>query len=95
MASPPTPAEFVARFPEFTGAPTDLVQAKIDDAVQRTDAGVWGDLWLQGVVYRTADLLAKSPFGRTMKMVADGRSVYWDDLQTMVRRVAAGQPRVL
>ena len=89
MATPPTSAAFKAAFPEFNGAPDPLVSAKIADAAGRT-GDVWGDLWLQGVMYRTADLLAKSPFGRGMRLVLDsGKSVYWDDLQKMVRRVAA------
>lgn len=91
MASAPTPAEFIAEFPEFVGAPTPLVQAKINNAVERTSTTRWGTLWRQGVMYRTADLLAKSPFGRKMKLVnKDGTTAYTADLKTMVRRVAIG-----
>lgn len=88
--TPPTAAEFKAVFPEFLGAPDLLVTAKISDAVGRTSEEVWGALWTQGVMYRAADLLAKSPFGRSMRLVnKDNTTAYSADLRTMVRRVAA------
>jgi len=91
MAAIPTPAEFLVAFPEFTGAAETLIQSKLDQAVQRTDAEVWGELFTQGVLYRAADLLAKSPTGRAMKISDNGgKTLYWDDLQTMKKRVASG-----
>jgi hypothetical protein len=91
MATPPTPAEFQEEFLEFAGAPSDLVQAKINDAVRRTSERAWGSDWRMGVMYRTADLLAKSPFGRKLRLVnKDGTTAYTADLRTMVRRVALG-----
>lgn len=91
MATPPTVAEFLVAFPEFTGAPEPLIQAKLDMAVLRTSDTVWGALYAVGVMTRTADLLAKSPHGRKMRMVEkDGTTAYTEDLRTMVRRVAIG-----
>jgi hypothetical protein len=91
MATIPTVADFKAAFPEFKNAPEDLVQSRINFAVQRTDAERWGDLYAQGVMFRTADLMAKSPFGRPMQLVdKDGETDYSRDLKTMVRRVACG-----
>lgn len=88
MAVPST-VEFKAAFPEFNGAPDTLVQAKILDAAARTSAVAWGDKHTMGVMYRTADLLAKSPMGRKMRMMLkDGTTAYTEDLKTMVRTVA-------
>ena len=86
----PTAAEFLVQFPEFLGAPEALVDAKLAFAGERTDAAVWGTLHTQGVMQRAADLLAKSPFAREMRLVVDGKSVYEDDLKAMIRRVAVG-----
>lgn len=42
-------------------------------------------------MYRTADLLAKSPFGRGMRLVnKDNTTAYTSDLKAMVRQVAVG-----
>lgn len=91
MATIPSSADFLVQFPEFEGAPTALVSAKLADAAGRTDEEVWGGLWSQGVMYRAADLLAKSPHGRKMMLVSNnGKSIYHEDLQAMIRRVTSG-----
>ena len=91
MATAPTPAAFLVQFPEFTGADTVLISAKIADAVRRTDETVWGSNWVMGVMYRAAHLLAMSPMGRKMRLATDeGQSVYKQELDTLVRRVSSG-----
>lgn len=90
MATPPTVAEFLADYPEFTGCPETLIQKRLDLAVLRTDATVWGSAYQAGVKLRAADLLAKTPEGKAMRLMLDsGKSIFWDDLQGMIRRVAA------
>ena len=92
----PTPsvADFKNAYPAFTHAPPDLVQAKLDEAAARTSIASWGDLHTMGVSLRAADLLAKTPEGRRMRLVsADGKSIFHDDLQTLVKRVAVGLAR--
>jgi len=91
VASSPTASEFLAEYPEFVGAGDALVSAKIANAVARTNETTWGTNWRMGVMLRTADLLAKSPYGRKMKMVLeDGKTAYWPDLRALMTRVAAG-----
>jgi hypothetical protein len=86
-----TPAEFKAEFPEFNAAPDALVQAKLDDAVQLTDGAIWGALYWQGVKYAAAELLARSPFGRSMQLADNsGNTAYSADLQRLRRLVAQG-----
>lgn len=90
----PTVAEFLVDYPTFTNAPTALIQSRLDQAALRTNATVWEDKYAMGVMLRAADLLAKTPEGRRMRLVqADGKSIYWDDLQTLVRLVAVGVSR--
>ncbi len=90
----PTVAEFLLEYPTFTNAPTTLIQAKLNDAVSRTNLAVWGDKYTQGVMLRTADLLAKTPEGRRMRLVqADGKSIWDDDLRSLVRLVSVGVAR--
>lgn len=87
----PTAAEFLVAFPEFTGAQTALIDAKISHAAQRTDWETWGDLWTLGVMTRAADLLAKSPGGRPMQIDKQtSETQYATDLRTMTRRVSSG-----
>lgn len=93
----PSLAEFRSEFPEFANASDPLVQAKLDDATDRTSASAWGTgrKRRQGIMLRTADLLAKSPFGRKLRMVMkDGSTPYTEDLRRMVRVAAAGRGRV-
>lgn len=91
MATAPTPAEFIAAYPEFTGASEALIQEKLDDAALRTGVVAWGDRWAMGVKLRAADLLAKSPHGRKLRLVnSDGTTAYTEDLRTLVRMVALG-----
>lgn len=93
--STPTSSDLLARFPEFGGADTDLIDAAIADAVQRTNATAWGDLYTQGVLYMAAESLALSPYGRKMRLVSnEGETVYSRPLRTMKKRVSVGLGRV-
>lgn len=93
----PSVAAFKAAYPAFGNAPDALVQAKLDEAALRTSTAAWGtgDLHTMGVSLRAADLLAKTPEGRRMRLVQnDGKSIFHDDLRALVRRVAMGLGRV-
>ena len=94
MAATPTVAEFKAEYPTFANAPDALVQSRLDQAAARTNATVWGEQYAMGVMLRAADLLAKTPEGRRMRLVQnDGKSIYHEDLRTLVRRVSVGVGR--
>jgi hypothetical protein len=60
---------FDTRFPEFAGRPDDLLEASLEAARGRTHATTWGTSRDEGILYLTAELLARSPFGREMRMV--------------------------
>lgn len=84
---------FVARFPEFQDAPTDLVQAKLNDAITLCPSAVWGDssvdssIAQQGIFHYCAQALALSPFARKLALAAeDGRTIY-DRRLTMLKLI--------
>lgn len=86
-----TLAEFKASFPEFRSAPDALVTLKMTDAAESTSVAVWGATYDKGIYYRTADLLAKSPFGRKMGLVnKDGTTAYSADLRRLEELVTVG-----
>lgn len=49
-----TPAEFKALFPEFSAEADGDVQLFIDRSLAHVDAGIWGDLYSDGVGYWVA-----------------------------------------
>jgi len=59
-----TPLAFLARFPEFTKAGTDRIQAALDDAAAQTDATVFGNLTDRAQSLLAAHFLSVSPSGR-------------------------------
>lgn len=59
-----TRAQFLADFPQFDEADTDLVDAKLAVAVRRVGTA-WGDLQDDGIKYLTAHLLAIDPRSET------------------------------
>lgn len=87
----PTVAEFKIAFPEFRSALDSLVQAKLDSAARQTDACVWGNTYLDGVMTRTADMLARTPFGKQLQLAnRDGTTVYTADLERLEQAAAVG-----
>lgn len=88
---PVTAVDFVARFPEYTGAPTPLVERCIAEAERRTSAAVWGDLEDDGVRYLAAHLLACSPNAKDMRIKSDPTgSIYLTERRRLERIVASG-----
>jgi hypothetical protein len=84
-------ASFKSAYPEFGQAPDATVQEKLSSAQRQTDSGVWGTQYEDGVFLRTADLLAKCPFGRKMQLVnKDGTTAYSADLERLERIAACG-----
>ena len=85
-----TAASLKVAHPEFTSAPDVVVNAAIASAVGFHDSEVWGTLLDTGVELKTCDLLARSPYGRDMRLVKDGLttvySLEWERLRTQVAR---------
>ena len=91
---PPTRAEFLVGYPEFASAPEALVERKLADADARTGDSFGAAARSVRVQLLAARLLALSPFGRDMRMVDDGVTVYDDDLRIMNVSAAVGVDRV-
>lgn len=84
-------AEFLARFPEFSGGDTDLIDARMAEAYRRTPEAIWGDLRDDGASYLAAHLLALSPFAQELKLVGtDRRTLYGDERKALEGIVASG-----
>lgn len=76
MAIPST-TDLRTEYPEFSNAPEALAQAKVDRALSLTDEAVYGDQFAHAVLLRAADMLARSPFARSMQLVSkDGSTLY-------------------
>lgn len=85
------PAAFKAEFPEFAPADDALVRAKLSDALEWCDPIAYGPLLKQGVYYGAAQLLAKSPSSRDMKLsTTDGKTIYDAVVDRLKRQVTAG-----
>lgn len=86
-----TLADFRENFPEMDKATDALVQAKLDQAIRRLDASVWGDTLADGQLYLAAHLVAISPFGRNAKLVAkDGSTIYGEIYERLAKAAASG-----
>ena len=86
----PTVSEFLAQYSEFAAADTALIQANIDFAALMTPEGTWGSLHMQGIMARTAELLAESPAGRQLRIKGEKRSIYRRRIEMLQRIVAGG-----
>lgn len=69
-----TLSAFRARFPEFRTLPDLQVQAGLDDAQIRVDAGVLGTLENEYHGNRTADILISKPQGMSGRQVPEGEA---------------------
>ena len=73
----PSLSDFDTRFPEFAGRGDDLLSSCLNAAAQRTPAARWGSRQFEAILYLTADMMARSPFAREMRLVAkDGTTIY-------------------
>jgi len=86
------PSAFIENYPEFTNAPTDLIQNELNNAYALTPASLWPSAIIdQGAQLRAAQALALSPFGRGMALAnEEGKTVYDARLDRLVAIVAAG-----
>lgn len=89
-------AVFFQRFPEFQGASTQLVVAKLAEASARISSGEFpGTTSDVAVGYLAAHLLWSSPFGASMRLDGAGEEVssrYWAEFERLrLERV----PRVI
>lgn len=91
----PNIAQFRAEFPELALAPDALIQRKLDAAATRCRAQTWGRLQEQGVLYLAADLLARSPEARRMRMDAAIAEQFRKEYEGLAAAVAccAGKSR--
>ncbi len=72
-----TLVEFRVAFPEFKTAGDELVQNKLDFASRVLSREVLDDMYDEAHGVKAADMLAKSPFGQSARMVnKDGTTTY-------------------
>lgn len=71
-------ASFIAAFPEFDQIDQTYIETKIGEASAMLDVLAFGDVLHNiAVLYRTAHLLAISPYGKQMQLVSDdGKTTY-------------------
>jgi len=81
---------FVVAFPEYADAPQSLMLSKLDLAKDRTPADIWGTLYVQGVLYLWAHLLAQSPQSEAMKLDGGTSTIYKQERDRMAQSVASG-----
>lgn len=83
-----TSETFVARYPEFVPAGS-LVAGALADAALMVDVNIYGALTDRAIGLYAAQILARSPFGRTLRQVEkDGnKTPYDDDLNELKMRV--------
>lgn len=76
-------------FPEFSTAPTPLVQSRLDQAAVRIDTAVWGSRAGEGQAFLAAHLLALSPGGQFARLQSEkGKSTYGDEHEKISIQVA-------
>jgi len=84
-------ATFLARFPEFEPASKSMIEEAIAEATRGVDAGVWREKADDGIKWRTAHLLAISPFGQQARLMSkDGSTTYGKQFDALVRSVTPG-----
>lgn len=70
-------ADFLARFPEFEPASKAMIEAALDEAVRNVDVEIFGSKTDDAVRWKTAHLLAVSPFGQQARLMSkDGSTTY-------------------
>ena len=93
MATAVDNATFLVSYPEFAGAPTALLTAKLAQAARRTNADVYQTTTLaaDAVMLQAAILLLHSPQGRKMRADAPEQFVVWEyELQKAQRSATIG-----
>ena len=80
-----TAHSFRLAFPQFQGAPTSLIEAKLAEARRRINAAVWGALEDDGVSYLTAHLLTAQPAGESARKASGGGATSFNEESTYYR----------
>jgi len=90
MASTLSLGAFMAEFPEFADAEDDLVAARLAQAHRLFSEEILGDRYLDAVRYKTADLIAASPFGKSLRLEkGNGPSIYAETLADILAGTAS------
>jgi|SRR4051812_11846499 hypothetical protein len=92
-------AAFRVRHPEFKGAGSALVTAKLSDALKRLSPGLYGTSFDEAHGWLTAHLLATTPWGMAARLdpkvaaikgVKPGATIYSLELQRLAYEAGAG-----
>lgn len=84
---------FLVRFPEFAESDTDLIDAKLAEALGALSSTILGDRFDEAQGYLTAHLLALSPYGmqaRLQAAVPTGETTYWQRYAQIAMEAGAG-----
>ncbi len=82
---------FCARFPEFEPATEPMIRTAIAEAVNNVDVDVFKTKTDEAVRWKTAHLLAISPFGQQARMVSkEGGTTYGEQFMKLARSVTPG-----
>lgn len=82
---------FLARFPEFEPASIAMIEGALVDARSNVDDGVFGTKTDEAVRWKTAHLLAITPFGQQARLVSkDGSTTYGEYFMQLARSVTPG-----
>ena len=88
-----TLGDFRTLHPEFRTAPDAMVQSRIDQATSRVAPDIYGDLTERAIEFLAADLLARTPFGLSQRLVDDkGQTTYEQEFEAIKSIVA---PRMI
>ncbi len=83
-------AEFAERFPEFESAGENLVASKLAEAHRSFDEELFGNLYLDAVGYKCAELLSFSSYGKNTRLSEKGtETTYRVALEDICSKVPA------
>jgi hypothetical protein len=90
MATVPSRADFLIRFPEYNGADTDLIDARLAEAARRTNADIFQTAALaeDAVFLRAACLMLASPHGVKLRALAPDQVFAWEYTLRGLQRAA-------
>jgi len=82
-------ADFRARHPEFRPLTDDQITTALTDATGSIDPEVYGAKMERAIALKTADILARTPFGLSQRLVSDkGETYYANELKQLQREIA-------
>ena len=80
-----TRTTLIADFPEFTGADSTMVTAKIAIATARVNSSVLGDQHDNAVTLLSCHLIATSPYNRDQRMSFGDADSYYAEYLELIR----------